>query len=76
MEGGFLFHSWLAGFLSGDAKSGMVAGAALLLFQLHHLNWSWVNFISKFVLSLSFYSGENSRCLSWEPWFFTNLAAV
>lgn len=72
----FLFNSWLAGFLGGDTKSGMVAGAALLFFRLHHLNWSWANFISKFVLSLSFHSGENSRCLSWEPWFFTHLAAV
>lgn len=74
--GVFLFNSWLAGFLDGDTKSEVVAGAALLFFQLHHLNWSWANFISKFGLSLSFHSGEDSRCLSWEPWFFTHLAAV
>lgn len=52
--GASLVNSWLGGFLGGDTKSGMVAGAALSFFQLRHLNWSWANFISKFVLPNAF----------------------
>lgn len=48
VEGGFLFLSWLAGFLGGDTKSGMVAGAALLLFQLHHLELGELLSVSSF----------------------------